>query len=306
MCLLGMRICMSWNSIDFDWNRARAFLVTAEEGSLTAAAKALGMTQPTLGRQVTALEEELGVTLFERVPQGLVLTESGVELIGFVRAMGEAASQLSINASGQSQRIEGPVCISATEIDAIHFLPPIMELLRAQEPGIDIEIVVSNDVTNLKRREADIALRNFRPSQPDLIVKKLREENVWLYAAPKYLAKLGNQENVAQMTHLDIVGYERSESNIQLLKKMGFPVSLENISIVTQSYLLQWELVKQGLGVGFFSQAKGDAEPSLVKVFEQLGPIAQVPIWLVCHRELHTSLRVRRVFDLLASQIQEN
>src|SRR3954469_19189080 len=121
-----MRFCMDWRSVKFDWNRARAFLVTAEEGSLSAAARALGMAQPTLGRQVDALEEELGVVLFERVGRGLTLTPSGLELLEHVREMGEAANRVSLAAAGQSQSIEGSICIAVSEVYAAFLLPPIL------------------------------------------------------------------------------------------------------------------------------------------------------------------------------------
>ena len=126
---------MDWRSVQFDWNRARAFLVTAEEGSLSAAARALKMTQPTLGRQVTALEQELGVTLFERRGRGLELTPTGLDLVEHVRAMGNAASSLSLTASGQSTSLEGRVCITATDVTAVFVLPPIIEKLRLAEPA---------------------------------------------------------------------------------------------------------------------------------------------------------------------------
>ena len=132
---------MNWQSVTFNWNRARAFLVTAEEGSLSAAARALGLTQPTLGRQVSALEAELGVTLFERVGRSLELTQSGQELLEHVRTMGEAASHISLTASGQSKSIEGHVCITATDIMSAYLLPPVLKQLRAIAPGIEIEIV---------------------------------------------------------------------------------------------------------------------------------------------------------------------
>src|SRR5450432_465334 len=158
-----MRWCMDWRSVKFDWNRAKAFLVTAEEGSLSAAARALGMAQPTLGRQVDALEEELGVVLFERVGRGFVLTPSGVELLDHVRAMGHAASRVSLIAAGQSESIEGTISIAASEVYAAMLLPPIIAKLRQAEPKINIEIVASTKASDLRRREADIAIRNFQP-----------------------------------------------------------------------------------------------------------------------------------------------
>ena len=136
---------MDWRSVKFDWNRARAFLVTAEEGSLSAAARALGMTQPTLSRQVDALEDELRLVLFERAGRGLVLTPSGLELLDHVRGMGEAASRVSRAASGQSQTIEGSISIAASEAYSAFLLPPIIEKLRRDYPGIFVEIVASTN-----------------------------------------------------------------------------------------------------------------------------------------------------------------
>ena len=128
-----MHICMNWNAITFDWNNTRAFLVTAEEGTLSAAAKALGLTQPTLSRQVAALEVEIGITLFERVGQRLVLTESGIKLLEHARSMGNAALQLSLAATGQSQQLEGTVVISTGELDAVYRLPKIIAKLRKKK-----------------------------------------------------------------------------------------------------------------------------------------------------------------------------
>ncbi len=188
--IFDMHFCMDWRAVKFDWNKARAFLVTAEEGSLSAAARALGMAQPTLGRQVDGLEQELGVVLFERVGRGLTLTPSGMELLEHVRGMGEAAGRVSLAAAGQSQALEGSISISASEIYAAVLLPPIVTKLRVEEPGIHVEIVVSNRASDLLRREADIAIRNFRPTEPDLIAKKIGTADAILYAAPSYVEKL--------------------------------------------------------------------------------------------------------------------
>ncbi|WP_320824421.1 LysR family transcriptional regulator [Reinekea sp.] len=294
---------MAWKSMNFDWNRARAFLVAAEEGSLSAAARALETTQPTIGRQIAALERELGVTLFERMAHGLELTESGLQLLASVRLMGQSATEFSLRASGQSQQLEGRVCISASELHAIHYLPPIVAKLRAQEPGIEIDIQSSNSVSDLKQRDADIALRNFRPNQPDLIIRKLRDENIWLYATQSYLENFPAFAAAADLSGLQIIGYEQTESMLSLVKTMGFPVTLKNLAMTSPSYLIQMSLIKQGLGVGMMPASNGDAEPSLVRAFEHLGTLIEIPLWLVVHRELHTSLRVRRVFDLLVTEI---
>ena len=161
--------------MNFDWNRARAFLVTAEEGSFSAAARALSSTQPTVGRQVAALEQELGVTLFERIGTRLELTVSGLDLLEHVRAMGAAANQTSLAATGRSESVEGTVCITASEAITAFLLPPILQGLRLEHPGISLELIASNEVRDLQRREADIAVRNFAPKRPDLIARKVGE-----------------------------------------------------------------------------------------------------------------------------------
>jgi len=293
---------MDWRSVDFDWNRARAFLVTAEEGSLSAAARALGMTQPTLGRQVTALEAELGVALFERGGRGLELTPSGLELLEHVRAMGDAAGRFSLTASGKSTSIEGSICITATEVGAAFVLPPILRKLRQLEPGIEIELIASNSTSDLKRREADIAVRAFQPTQPDLIARKVKGVNFHLYAASDYLRRIGNPRSPEEFGDAEFIGFDRSNMLVDALGERGFPLSLRNFPTITENHLVLWELVKHGLGIGFMSEDVGEVEPLVERVLSSLDPFP-VEIWLVAHRELKTSRRVRTVFDFLVSEL---
>lgn len=293
---------MDWRSVKFDWNRARAFLVTAEEGSLSAAARALALTQPTLSRQVDALEQELGLALFERAGRGLILTPSGLELLEHVRGMGEAATRVSLSASGQSQSIKGPICITASEVYAAFLLPPIINALRAEHPGIEVEIIASNAPTNLLRREADIALRNFPSTQPDLIVKKIRDDSAHMYAAERYLARLDNPKLLEDLTLAEFVGFANTDVLIQGLNSLGLSVTRRNFPIICDNHLVQWEFVKYGAGIGLITEAVGEAEPLVRRVLPQMAPII-IPMWLVAHRELNTSKRVRTVFDFLVSEL---
>ena len=295
-----MHFRMDWRSVKFDWNRARAFLVTAEEGSLSAAARALGMAQPI--RQVGALEEELSVVLFERVGRGLTLTPSGLELLDHVRAMGDAANRVSLSAAGQSQSIEGTVCIAASETYAAILLPPIIAKLRRAEPGIDIEIVTSNKASDLRRREADIAIRNFRPTEPDLVAKKVRDVPARLYAAPAYLERIGNPKVPYDLRHADFISIDNSGMFLKGLNALGLNLAQRNFPIFTENYLVMWELVKHGLGIGVLDGNIGDAEPLVRRALPDLGPL-MFPIWLVAHREVNTSRRIRAVFDLLAEEL---
>lgn len=293
---------MEWRSLKFDWNRVRAFLATAEEGSLSAGARALDTTQSTLGRQVAALEKELGTTLFERSGRGLQLTASGLELLEHARAMGEAASQLSLIASGRSNSIEGTVCIAATEVMATFVLPPLLRKLRRVAPAIHIELVASNQETDLKRREADVAIRGFRPTQPDLIARKLRDVSARLYAARAYLAQLGHPQKPEDFDHADFLSVDKPERSIAWLNAQGFRLTARNFSVTTESRIVQWELVKQGMGIGIMPEAIGDTEPLVARVIADLPPLTAT-LWLVAHRELHTSRRVRTVFDFLALEL---
>jgi DNA-binding transcriptional LysR family regulator len=293
---------MDWRSVRFDWNRARAFLVTAEEGSLSAAARALGMTQPTLGRQVTALEEELGVLLFERVGRGLTLTTAGMDLLEHVRTMGEAANHVSLAASGQSQSIEGTICITASEVISAFLLPPILARLRRAHPGVRIKLVASNAIHDLRRREADIAIRSGRPTDPNLVATRLRDTPARLYATPHYLKQLGNPGTAADLGRADFIGFGEDDRFLHGLNALGFDLTPKNFPIQITNHMVLWELVKSGLGIGAIIDEVGDAEPRVERVLPAMAPIP-VPAWLVSHREVHTSRRVRLVFDLLAAEL---
>ena len=294
---------MDWRAVKFDWNKARAFLVTAEEGSLSAAARALGMAQPTLGRQVDGLEQELGVVLFERVGRGLTLTPSGLELLDHVRDMGDAAGRVSLTALGQSQALEGTISISASETYATVLLPPLVAKLRQQEPGIHVEIVVANHASDLLRREADIAIRNFRPTEPDLIAKKIGMVDAILYATPQYIEKIGTPTTPYALRNADFVNMDRTGGMLKGLNSLGLGLTEANFPLLTESYLVMWELVKQGAAIGILDAHIGDAEPKVRRVLPNLEPLT-FPIWLVSHREVTTSRRIRRVFDFLAEELK--
>lgn len=293
---------MDWKSITFDWNRARAFLVTAEEGSLSAAARALGMTQPTLGRQVSAFETQLGVVLFERVGGRLALTSSGIDLLQYVKQMSDAANQLSLAATRRSDTIEGEVCISASEIHATYLLPPIIAKLRALEPAISIKVVSSNEASDLLRREADIAIRSFRPTEAELISKKIKEVDAPFYAAKSYIKYLAatDAEDLIERAQFLAIG----DKNVFLkqMNQRGYAITQENLSLESESHIVHWELVKQGLGIGVVPANIGDLEPLVERVLTDVESLS-FDIWLTSHRELRASKRIRLVFDLIAEQL---
>jgi DNA-binding transcriptional LysR family regulator len=294
---------MDWSKISFDWNRARAFLVTAEEGSLSAAARALGLAQPTLGRQVSALEEELGVALFERAGRGLVPTPAGLEMLEHVRNMGEAAYGVTRIASGQAHSVEGTVCITASEVTSAYVLPPILADLRRAYPGIRVDVVASNELRNLRRREADIALRHVAPDDPDLIARKLRPAVARLHASQAYLDRAGPFDTPEQLAQADFVGFEDNESFLAGLNGFGVPVLAQSFIARSASHLVQWQMVQHGIGIGVMTERVGDATPGITRVATWLEPFAYAT-WLVAHRELSTSRRLRIVFDFLVKSLR--
>ena len=289
---------MAGKPTGFDWNRARAFLATAEEGSFSGAARALASSQPTIGRAVAALEAELDVVLFERVGHRLVLTPTGADLVEQIRAMDAAALRASLIAAGQSLSLDGPVCISASQIEAVFTLPPILARIRELHPGIDIEVLATNEASDLGRREADIAIRSFRPTQPELFARKVKDGAAHLYGATDYLDRLGNPSTPAALSKADFIGFNRDDTLVAGLNAIGLSLTQRNFRVVSENQLLQWELTKRGLGVSIMTEDVGDAEPLVRRALPSLPPIT-VPLWLTTHRELSTSRRMRVVFDLL-------
>ncbi len=294
---------MDWRATSFDWNRARAFLVTAEEGSFSAAARALGVAQPTVGRQVAALEDELGVALIERVPRGVELTPTGLELVEHIRAMNEAAARVSRVAAGQSLSLEGKVSITASEVISAHILPPIVRAIREDYPGIELDLVASNRPSDLRQREADIAVRSFQPRDPELVARKIRDDHARLYASPDYLENLGHPTAPEDLSDAQILGFDRTNALMDGLNALGMNLTPSNFAIVTESHLVQWELCKQGAGICLMMERIGEAEPQVQRVLPDLPPLP-VPMWLTSHREVRTSRRVRVVFDLLVERLR--
>ncbi|MDP1685568.1 LysR family transcriptional regulator, partial [Hydrogenophaga sp.] len=271
-----------------DWNQLKALLETADTGSLSAAARKLGLTQPTLSRQVAAIERQMGVTLFERVGKSMSLTPTGLELLEHARAMGAAAEALALAATGRSQAVGGVVSVSATDAVAAHLLPPMVRRLRELEPGIVIEVISSNALSDLLRREADIAIRHVKPEQPDLIARLIREASASFYASEDWVRIHGHPRNAEDAAHLAFVGADRSGQYLSYLRQHGLPLSEGNFSCYAEHSVASWSLVRQGMGIGAMMDEIARETPGVVRVLDDV-PRVHFPIWLVSHRELRTS-----------------
>lgn len=290
--------------MNFDWNQIRAFLATVEEGSLSAAARALQQTQPTLSRQVAALEEDLNVVLFERVGRNLQLTPSGKELLGHVREMGEAAARISLTASGQSQEVAGHVRITASDIMSAYHLPPLVTKLREVAPKIDIEIIASNDIQDLQHREADIAIRHLRPEQPELIAKLVQEPVAYLYAAKSYLDKVGRPKGIEDLANMEFISFGPPERMIEYMAGMNIHLPRSCFTLNCENGIVAWNLVRLGNGIAAMEEGVANATPG-VEVILPRDTRIQFPVWLTTHRELHTSKRIRLVYDFLAAELAD-
>ncbi|KNZ31509.1 MAG: LysR family transcriptional regulator [Methylibium sp. NZG] len=284
---------------NLDWNQLKAFLETAETGSLSAAARKLGLTQPTLSRQVAGIEQRMGVTLFERVGKAMALTPTGVDLLEHARAMGAAAEALRLAATGRSQAVGGVVSISATDVVAAHLLPPLVRLLRDREPGIAVEVIASNALSDLLRREADIAIRHVKPEQPDLIARLIRETEANFYASEDWVKVHGHPRHAEEAVRLPFVGSDRRGQFLAYLCRHGLPLSEANFSCYADHSVAHWALVRHGMGIGAMMEEIARDTPGIVRVLDDVPPV-RFPIWLVTHRELRTSRRIRVVFEALA------
>ncbi len=287
----------------FDWTHLQSFVAVAEHGSLSGAARAVGGSQPTMGRHVGALEAELGVRLFERTAGGLELTPTGADLLEYARRMAEAADRFSLAAEGRSEAIAGTIRITASDIVAAYVLPDILTALRRTEPEIDIELVASDRTENLLQREADIAVRMYRPTQADVFTRKVGELHIGMFAAHAYIERRGAPLSLEDFQGHDIVGYDRSDQIVQGFRAAGIEVDREFFSFRCDNQVACWHMVLAGYGIGFNQVRVGEAEPRVMRL-QVDAELPKLPIWLAAHSELKTSRRVRRVFDFLVEQLQ--
>lgn len=287
---------------EFDWNLVKGFLAVAETGSLSAGARRLGSSQPTLGRHITELEKALGVTLFERVARGMALTGAGTALLDHARSMQGGSAALSLAATGRSQEIAGTVRITASQIVCHYLLPEIITALRIEEPGLQVELVSSNTVENLLARDADIAIRMTQPTQAELVSRKITDVAIGLYGAPSYLARHGRPQRLEELLSHDFVGYDRDTQVIRGFAAMGQMVTREFFPLRTDDQVANWRLVEAGAGIGFTQAHIGDRSPHVVRILPDL-VLPSLPMYLAAHRELRTSLRIRRAYDFLAAAL---
>lgn len=285
-----------------DWNALKAFYFVADQGSLTRAAGLLGISQPTLSRQIASLESLVGLPLFERLPRGLKPTEAGMALLEPVRRMFGAAQGASIAATVRQEEVSGTVRITASEVMSAYVLPSIFLRLRAMYPAIEIELVASNAVGNLLTREADIAVRMVKPAQQGLVTRKVAQYSLGFFARRDYLAMQQAAGMPQALAQLHWVGLDQSTQLIDGFRKAGIKVDKSTFAFRTDNQIVGWQAVLAGLGVGIGMKHVARQFPQLEQIMEGQ-PLPELPVWLTAHRELRSVPRIRAVFDFLAEAL---
>ncbi|MDH5232133.1 MAG: LysR family transcriptional regulator [Gammaproteobacteria bacterium] len=291
------------NSIN--WNLIRSFLSVAHEGSLSAACKSLGVSQPTLSRDIQAIEKSLKLQLFKRSTQGLLLTEAGRNLVEAAAGMDSAAQQFERLATGLSEQLEGDVRISANEIIGIFLLPAAIAEFRRQHPGVQVECVIDNHASNISKREADIALRMFRPSQVDLVAQRLPDMSLGFFAHQDYVQQYGDPQSVDEIRTHSLIGFDRNTEFIDEASKMGMRFSANDFALRTDHMLAQINLARSGAGIVGTHIRLAQHWPELKPVMQWI-PLPALEFWLVCHSDTQYNSRIRALMRFLANWFRED
>lgn len=288
---------------EFDWTLIRSFLAVAETGSLSAAARQLRASQPTLGRHVAELERDLGVTLFRRGLGGYELTDAGAALHTHALSVREAVDRFALNATGKEEHMSGTVRISASEVMATLVLPQMLAHFAIEEPAIEIELVGTNTLDNLLRRDADIAIRMVNPSQEELVARKIADIPVVMCAHQDYLARRGMPQTPNDLFAHDLIGQDRADDFIRGFRAFGAShVDRHTFRFRSDNQVIIWQAIKAGVGVGIAQLPLVRLEPELQTFLPDL-PLPVLPMWLTMHKDARNAPRIRRTADFLYSEL---
>lgn len=286
----------------FDWSLVRSFLAVLEQGSLLGAARQLKSSQPTIGRHMAELETQLGLNLFDRTWRGLIPTEAALRLADSARAMQLGADQLARSATGSDHSTSGTVRITASQPVACFVLPPLLTQMRLILPDIQVELVSSNSMSNLLKREADIAVRMVQPEQASIVAKKVGKIVLRACAHPDYLRRCGVPQQPSDLLGHELIGGDHNEVILKGFASLGFSVTREQFAFRTDDLIAVWQAVRAGLGIGFVSEHLIRTDSAIVPLLPKL-KIEPLPVWLAVHKDIRTNKRIRAVYDFLASAL---
>jgi DNA-binding transcriptional LysR family regulator len=284
-----------------DWDLFQSLHAVLEAGTLSAAARLRGLTQPTLGRHIETLEQRLGSPLFLRSPRGLQPTDLALELKPHLHDMSAAASAAVRDASGVANSIKGSIRITASEIVGVEVIPPMLAGFREQHPDVVIELMLSNVLDDLSRREADIAVRMAPPTQSALVAKKVGEVDLGFYATADYIGRHGAPTSFAELEDHPVIGFDSPARAVRDLPGFNNPISRETFAFRTDSDLAQLAAVTAGFGIGV-SQPPIAKRRGLVRVMPEI-TVFRLGVWIVMHENLRGSRRMRLMFDHLVDGV---
>jgi DNA-binding transcriptional LysR family regulator len=282
------------------WELYRSFLAVMREGSLSGAARSLGMTQPSLGRHIRELEESLGVPLFARSQQGLAPTDVAHELLTHAQAMASASAALRRAATVRQDVVAGVVRITASDVIGVEVLPPILAAFREQHPGIVIELSLTNRPEDILRRDADIAIRMMRPTQQALVARQVGKIAVGLFAHRRYLDANGRPKNVADLATHALIGFDQETAYIRSMRPAGVPYTRENFALRTDNDLAALAMLRAGYGIAFCQLGIARRDPALVRLLSERLTLS-MDTWVVMHEDLRRSVRTRVLYEHLCA-----
>ncbi|OFA00921.1 LysR family transcriptional regulator [Duganella phyllosphaerae] len=288
---------------EFDpgWNLYRTLLAVLREGSLSGAARALGLTQPTVGRHIDALEQALGLTLFVRSPAGFAGTEAAQALRPYAETLAATSAAMLRAASnlGAGPDITGTVRLTASEVIGVEVLPPILAALARRHPGITVELALSNRIENLLRRDADIAVRMQRPDQDALVARRLGVIEVGWHARRDYLERSGTPQTYEDLAHHALIGVDTHNAFTRKLMEQMAPLNEAHYALRSNSDLVHLAAIRAGLGVGICQVRLAQRDPALVRVLPDLLTIP-LETWLAMHENLRGNSACMAAFGALA------
>jgi DNA-binding transcriptional LysR family regulator len=288
--------------IEPDWEWYRSFLSVMEHGSLSAAARALGLTQPTIGRHIDGLESALGLKLFTRSFDGFVPTDAALELAPYAAGLSATAAALRRAADSHGEGVRGTVRLTASEVIGVEVLPPILTKLRRDHPELTVELMLSNRIDDLLHREADIAVRMLPPTQDALVVRRIGGIELGMHAHQSYLERFGTPKTLQELGAHTVIGFDRENEMIRRLQKQFGAFARSSLAFRADSDLAQLAAIRAGFGIGICQSALAKRDSRLVRILPRKFSV-ELDTWVAMHEDLRGNPRCSVTFSALAEGI---
>ena len=285
------------------WSDLRYFAAVSRTGSLAGAARELGVNHSTVFRRINALEENLGVKIFERLPAGYVLTAAGEEMMATALHIEDEINALDRRLSGRDYRLSGNIRVTTTDTVGLWFVQPHLYEFHQAHPGIQVELVISNELFSLSKREADIAIRPTQNPPEELVGRRISDIAWAVYGSREYLKDKPKLRKPSDLARHRLVSGDDSLAQLPATRWLRKHASDAEIGYRSNSLMTQLSAVKAGFGLAVLPCFLGDSESDLARVF---APDASLTsgLWLLTHRDLRDTARIRAFMDFMARSIR--